>query len=44
MSLTGAVGTEASQQLKTNVPLHTHRAGMNLKDVCTTLKHRTNRG
>lgn len=44
MSLTGAVGTEASQQLKTNVPLHTHRAGMNLKDVCATLKHRTNRG
>lgn len=36
--LTGAVGTEASQQLKANVSLHTHRAGMDLKDVCATLK------
>lgn len=42
--LTGAVGTEASQQLKANVSLHTHRAGMNLKDVRATLKHKSNRG
>lgn len=42
--LTSAVGTEASQQLKANVSLHTHRAGMDLKDVCATLKHKTNRG
>lgn len=37
VSLTGAIGTEASQQLKTNIPLHAHRASMDLKDVCATL-------
>lgn len=41
--LTSAVGTEASQQLKANVSLYTHRASVDLKDVCAALKHRTNR-
>lgn len=35
--LTGAVGTQTSQQLEANIPLHTHRASMDLKDVCATL-------
>lgn len=38
VSLTGTVGTETSQQLKTNVSLHTHGAGVDLEDVCTALK------
>lgn len=42
VSLTGAVGTEASQQLKANVSLHTHRAGVDLEDVCATLRYKTN--
>lgn len=42
VGLTSAVGTEASQQLKANVSLHTHRAGMYLEDVCATLKHKKN--
>lgn len=42
--LTGAVGTEASQQLKANVSLHTHRAGVDLEDVSATLKHKNKRG
>ena len=41
--LTGAVGTEASQQLKANISLHTHRAGMDLKNVCATLKKKKSR-
>lgn len=35
--LTGAIGTQTSQQLEANIPLHTHRASMDLKDVCATL-------
>lgn len=34
---TGAIRTQASQQLKANIPLHTHGASMDLKDVCATL-------
>lgn len=40
--LTGAVGAETSKQLKANVSLHTHGAGMDLEDVRATLKHKTN--
>lgn len=36
--LTSAVGAEASQQLKADVSLHAHRACVDLKDVCATLK------
>lgn len=35
--LTSAIGTQASQQLKANIPLHTHGASVDLKDVCATL-------
>lgn len=43
VSLTGAVGAETSQQLKANVSLHTHGAGVDLEDVCATLIHKMNR-
>lgn len=43
VALTCAVGAEASQQLKANVSLHTHRAGMDLEDVCATLKTKKRR-
>lgn len=36
--LTSAVGAEASQQLKADVSLHAHGAGVDLKDVCATLR------
>lgn len=36
--LTGAVGAEASQQLKADVSLHAHGAGVDLEDVRATLK------
>lgn len=39
-SLTGAIRTEASQELKANVSLHAHRAGVDLKYVGATLKNR----
>lgn len=32
VELTSAIGTQASQQLESNIPLHTHRASMDLKD------------
>lgn len=41
--LTSAIGTQASQQLKTNIPLHTHGASMDLKDVRATLERENDR-
>lgn len=41
--LTSAIGTQASQQLKANIPLHTHGASMDLKDVRATLEHENDR-
>lgn len=41
--LTSAIGTQASQQLKANIPLHTHGASMDLKYVCASLERENER-
>lgn len=40
---TSAIGTQAGQQLEANVPLHTHGASVDLKDVRATLKREDKR-
>lgn len=44
MQLTCAVGTQPSQQLKSDVPLHTHGTSVDLEDVSAPLRERENRG
>lgn len=36
--LTGAVGTQASEEFEANVSFDAHRAGVNLEDVCSAFE------